>query len=124
MPKSQYKSAKPAYQAGVSGSQPPADSVAVFEWEQFERLDSFSDKNLLPVLQRISSDIIERPYHYDRHVVYNAEGKQMDYSHVIPANDAPPAKIKDGAVYKQNHGTGHALRQMVYTDKLLGMIAS
>lgn len=51
------------------------DSLAVFEWETFAALTDFSDNSLAEVYKRISRDIIERPYHYDPHKVFNAQGK-------------------------------------------------
>jgi hypothetical protein len=124
MPKSRYVSPKPKYQTTPHHhSQPPKDSKAVFEWEKFEPLSDFSDASMASVFKRISEDIIERPYHYDPHKAFDASGKQVGYAFSKAGNSGPPAKIPGVAVYKQNHGTGHAIRQMVYTDALIDKIA-
>lgn len=123
MPTTSYTSPKPAHQTGKNNSQPPISAVAVFQWERFEPLTNYSDQNLLEVFKRISRDIIERPYHYDKHQVFNAQGKPIGYSFKIASNIAPPEKIQGVSVYKRNHGTGHAIRQMIYTDVLIDKIA-
>ncbi|AUH73220.1 SidE phosphodiesterase domain-containing protein [Legionella sainthelensi] len=122
--KSRYESKKPSYQTKQNHSQPPMDSLAVFEWETFAALTDFSDNSLAEVYKRISRDIIERPYHYDPHKVFNAQGKKIDKYPFSKANNTePPEKIPGVAVYKQNHGTGHALRQMIYTDAIINKMA-
>lgn len=123
MPKTHYKSPKPAYQTTAAHAQPPMGSTAVFAWETFSPLSDYSDHRLLQVFKQISSDIIERPYHYDPHHLFNAQGQALKHPHQHAGNTKPPAKIPGVAVYKQNHGTGHALRQMVYTDALINVIA-
>ncbi|HHL3493765.1 TPA: SidE phosphodiesterase domain-containing protein [Legionella pneumophila] len=124
MPKSRYESQKPAYQKHPHRSQPPMDSIAVFEWETFSPLPDYSDQRLAEVFKRISRDIIERPYHYDPHRVFDTQGNLVKYKFTRANNTNPPEKIPGVAVYKQNHGTGHALRQMIYTDALIDKIAN
>ena len=121
MPISLYQSAKPSYQSG-SGSQPPRNSVAIFQWEQFQPITHFSSHALNDVFNKISRDIIERPYHYDPHELYDDKGKRLSYTHTMANNSEAPSKIPGGAVYKRNHGTGHALRQMVYAEKLIDLL--
>jgi hypothetical protein len=126
---SQYQSPKPVYQTEPHRKQPPQGSIAVFEWEQFTQLSDYSDSALMPVFQRISRDIIERPYHYGIYRVLDKEGVEIgvldkDGRKILPPfemadNSSPPRRIQDGLVYKQNHGTGHAMRQVIYTDNLL-----
>ena len=119
MSKSRYESKKPAYQTTSNSSQPPLGSIAVFEWETFEPLRDYSDQSLINVFKRISRDIIERPYHYDEHRAFDAQGALIGYEFTQADNVSPPARVKEVAVYKQNHGTGHAIRQMIYTEALL-----
>ena len=121
--KTRYESKKPNYQTASHTSQPPMNSTAVFEWETFRPLANYSDAKLLPVFQRISRDIIERPYHYDAHHAVNANGQLFVPSLTRARNDAPPQRVSGVAVYKQNHGTGHAIRQMIYTDLLIDTMA-
>lgn len=123
MTKSRYESRKPAHQTTPNGSQPPLGSVAVFEWETFSQLPDFSDQSLTSVFKRISRDIIERPYHYDPHRAFDAQGNSVKYNFTKAGNENPPEKITGIAVYKQNHGTGHAIRQMIYTAALIEKIA-
>lgn len=121
----QYFSAKPAYQTHAGHSSPNWGTTAVFEWEAFSSLEGdFSEEALSHVCKRVSRDIIERPYHYDPHRVYDVKGKKMHYVHTDANNTAPPPLIKGGVLYKQNHGTGHALRQMVYADKLIDVMVT
>lgn len=124
MSTSRYESKKPSHQQGSKHSQPPLGSVAVFEWETFAPLKDFSDKSMTAVYQRISRDIIERPYHYDRHRAFDAQGREIPYAFKQADNQSPPAKVPGVAVYKQNHGTGHAIRQMIYTDALIDKIST
>jgi hypothetical protein len=91
-------------------------SEAVFEWETFARLRDYSDKRLYEVFKRISRDIIGRPYHYDKHRVYDVNGNKINYEFKHADNVSPPKKVQGVAVYKQNHGTGHAIRQMIYSE--------
>ena len=123
MAKTRYESKKPAHQVKPNHSQPPIGSVAVFEWETFSPLADFSDKSLSEVFKRISRDIIERPYHYDAHRAFDAQGANKKYNFTSADNSKPPEKVQGVAVYKQNHGTGHAIRQMIYTDALIDKIA-
>lgn len=123
MPKSRYVSMKPSYQTTYNSSQPPKNSKAVFEWETFKPLKDYSDKSLAAVFKRISNDIIERPYHYDPHKVFDSKGNRVNYKFTRANNSVPPQKHPGIAVYKQNHGTGHAIRQMFYTDTLIDKIA-
>ncbi|MFI4918797.1 MAG: SidE phosphodiesterase domain-containing protein [Legionellales bacterium] len=124
MSKSRYESKKPAYQTKQAHySQPPMGSVAVFEWETFRPLTDYSEQSMVGVFKRISRDIIERPYHYDQHKAFDAQGTPLHYNFTRADNVNPPAKVPGVAVYKQNHGTGHAIRQMIYTDVLIDKIA-
>ena len=128
MSRTRYESPKPTYQKQPHHSQPPMGSTSVFEWRTFQPLIDFSDKSLTEVFKQISADIIERPYHYDPHRLIDSKGnitdkQQAAAKHTQANNIQPPAPIHGVAVYKQNHGTGHALRQMVYTDKLIEVIA-
>lgn len=123
MTQSRYESVKPSYQTVAKQGQPPMGSVAVFEWEPFKPLVDYSDSSLLAVFQRISRDIIERPYHYDAHRAFDNRGYRRNYTFTAATNHAPPAKVDGIAVYKRNHGTGHAIRQMIYTDALIDKIA-
>lgn len=121
----QYFSAKPDYQRNAGSSSPKWGATAVFEWEDFSSLQGdFSEDALNRVYMRISRDIIERPYHYDAHQVYDAKGNTMSFVHTDANNIAPPRRIKGGVLYKQNHGTGHALRQMVSADKLIDVMVT
>ncbi len=121
---SQYRSPKPEYQNLQRVDEPPANSVAVFEWERFDVLSDYTDRSLLEVCKKISRDIIERPYHYDKHHLFNASGKKIDVITFNQAgNHSAPSKIPNIAVYKQNHGTGHALRQMVFVQALIDAMA-
>lgn len=43
--------------------------------------------------------------------------------HLVKQITLNPRKIPGVAVYKQNHGTGHALRQMIYTDAIINKMA-
>ena len=91
----QYFSAKPAYQTHAGHSSPNWGTTAVFEWEAFSSLEGdFSEEALSHVCKRVSRDIIERPYHYDPHRVYDVKGKKMHYVHTDANNTAPPPLIK------------------------------
>jgi hypothetical protein len=122
MPTSRYTSLKPMYQ-GHAYNQPPQAAIAVFEWEQFSPLVNYSDAALNQVFQRISRDIIERPYHYADHRVLDNQGLKIASAFRVATNTAPPSRIQNGLVYKQNHGTAHAMRQMIYADNLLEIIS-
>ncbi len=109
--------------------EPPEGSVAVFEWEPLSKLKDFSDESMAEVFKHISRDIIERPYHYDPHQLITQKGvflppNQVEAMYKEPDNNSPPEKIPGIGVFKKNHGTGHALRQMKYTEALIDKTAA
>jgi SidE phosphodiesterase (PDE) domain len=128
-----YYSKKPSYQKKSDHKQPPMGSTAVFSWNSLSQHQNFWKQpptkrvnSFMSVVQEISNSIIERPYHYDKHKIITKNGSIdfNDPSFKKTGNYNPPVKNTNIGVYKQNHGTGHALRQMVYTEKLLDWIAA